>query len=125
MNNLNKLFQFLNILQIYNSFLTKKENLSDCENYFFCRKKAEIFNLFPKKMYLCRLKISVMATITLEYDTKNKAIKKLIDAILLLGAQKIDVDEKNDELTETEEKEAFLYNSKIFASRIFSKHLEE
>lgn len=76
-------------------------------------------------MYLCRLKISVMATITLEYDTKNKAIKKLIDAILLLGAKKIDVDEKNDELTETEEKEAFLYNSKIFASRIFSKHLEE
>lgn len=45
-------------------------------------------------MYLCRLKISVMATITLEYDTKNKAIKKLIDAILLLGAKKIDVDEK-------------------------------
>lgn len=49
MNNLNKLFPFLNILQIYNSFLIKKEKLSDCENYFFCRKKAEIFNLFPKK----------------------------------------------------------------------------
>lgn len=92
---------------------------------FFAGKKRKFSIYFRKKMYLCRLKISVMATITLEYDTKNKAIKKLIDAILLLGAKKIDVDEKNDELTETEEKEAFLYNSKIFASRIFSKHLEE
>lgn len=93
--------------------------------YFFDGKKRKFPNRVRKKMYLCRFKISVMATITLEYDTKNKAIKKLIDAILLLGAKKLDVDEKNDELTEAEEKAAFLYNSKIFASRIFSKHLEE
>jgi len=77
-------------------------------------------------MYFCRFKKhNIMATITLEYDGRNKAINKLIDAILLLGAKEKKEKEITIELTENEEKEAFLYTSKIFASKAFAKHLDE
>ena len=41
-------------------------------------------------MYICKNKnttSSIMATITLKYDGRNKTIKKLIEVILSLGAQ--------------------------------------
>ena len=41
-----------------------------------------------------------MATITLEYDGRNRAIKQLIDVLLTLGAKVLSTDDAKEEQTQ-------------------------
>lgn len=59
-----------------------------------------------------------METITLQYDTHCQQLKDLIAALIKAGA--VVLDRKDSELTEEQEREAFLYTSKVNAAKMFA-----
>ena len=62
-----------------------------------------------------------MAILTLGYNPQNTFAISAIQMLMESGA--FDVIEESDNLTEAEEKEAFICTSRNNASRIFSKYL--
>lgn len=63
-----------------------------------------------------------MCTITLSYNADNQLANKLIDVIRESGVFVI-TQETEEEWTAKEEREAFLYTSRINASNMFAKYL--
>lgn len=60
-----------------------------------------------------------MCTITVSYDSQNELAAKFIELMRLSGMFTI----TEDNMTEDEEKEAFLYTSRINAAKMFTKYL--
>jgi hypothetical protein len=70
-----------------------------------------------------------MATVTLSFDERNPLANKTMDYILSLGLFFASSSNRNSEgkiereLTPEEEKEAFLYTSKINSAKMMAKYL--
>ena len=60
-----------------------------------------------------------MCTITVSYDSQNEMATKFIELMRLSGMFTI----SEDNMTEDEEKEAFLYTSRVNAAKMFAKYL--
>lgn len=63
-----------------------------------------------------------MCTLTVSYDKDNAFAKQLVELMHTSGVF-VFQDEDNTELSEEEEKEAFLQTSRINASKMFAKYL--
>lgn len=63
-----------------------------------------------------------MCTLTVSYDSENVLAIKMIELMRASGVFSFPTDRK-EELSAREEKEAFLYTSRINAAKNFSKYL--
>lgn len=61
-----------------------------------------------------------MCTLTISYDTQNALAVKLVE---LLHTSGVFAFTEEDDMTEKKEKEAFLYTSRVNASKMFAKYL--
>lgn len=63
-----------------------------------------------------------MCTLTVSYDSDNAFAVKIIELMRASGVFSFPKERKED-LSEAEEREAFLYTSRVNASNMFSKYL--
>ena len=64
-----------------------------------------------------------METITLQYDANNTQVQSILAMLRSIGLFKVSESTPSEEMTEEQEKEAFLYTSRVNASKIFSQYL--